>query len=207
MNDTIQVTGSGRSAVPRARRVCHWWVGYLLASPVRRLLESPERLLAPLVRPGMTVLEVGPGMGFFTLPLAGMIGPEGRVVCVDVQPRMIEGLRRRARRAGVLGRVETMVCGPDDLGIGRWAGAIDLALAIHVLHELRDATAFLAQVFDALRPGAALLIREPKGHVTQAEFDVTIAAAERAGFLRTPARVPVPPGLEAVLRRPGAADR
>ena len=54
-----------------AERVCPWWLGYLLASPVRRwMAENPESLLAPYVREGMTVLEPGPGMGFFTLPLA-----------------------------------------------------------------------------------------------------------------------------------------
>ena len=51
----------------------------------------------------MTVLEPGPGMGFFTLELARIVGPEGRVVAVDVQPKMVEGLQKRARRAGLSG--------------------------------------------------------------------------------------------------------
>jgi hypothetical protein len=60
--------------------VCPWWVGYLLASPLRRLQYDPAALLAPYVRTGMTVLEPGPGMGFFTLELARRVGPSGRVV-------------------------------------------------------------------------------------------------------------------------------
>ncbi len=74
----------------------------LLASPVRRWMgENPEALLTPYVREGMTVLEPGPGMGFFTLPLARMVGPAGRVVAVDIQARMLDALERRARKAGL----------------------------------------------------------------------------------------------------------
>jgi hypothetical protein len=43
--------------------VCPWWLGYLLASPLRRLQYEPANILAPYVREGMTVLEYGPGMG------------------------------------------------------------------------------------------------------------------------------------------------
>jgi ubiquinone/menaquinone biosynthesis C-methylase UbiE len=76
--------------------VCPWWVGYILASPIRKLAQNPAPMLKPFVRIGMTVLEPGPGMGFFTLELARLVGPEGRVIAVDVQPQMITGLRRRA---------------------------------------------------------------------------------------------------------------
>ena len=55
----------------------------------------------------MTVLEPGPGMGFFTLELARLVGPEGRVIAVEVQPQMIAGLRRRAERATLIDRIET----------------------------------------------------------------------------------------------------
>jgi len=53
-----------------AHRVCPWWLGYLLASPLRRLLQDPAAIVGPYVREGMTVLEPGPGMGFFTLAMA-----------------------------------------------------------------------------------------------------------------------------------------
>ena len=43
--------------------VCPWWVGYILASPVRKLWQNPGRILEPFVQPGMNVLEPGPGMG------------------------------------------------------------------------------------------------------------------------------------------------
>jgi ubiquinone/menaquinone biosynthesis C-methylase UbiE len=58
--------------------VCPWWIGYLLASPLRRLVQKPEVILRPFLSNGMRVLEVGPGMGFFTLPMARMVGSAGR---------------------------------------------------------------------------------------------------------------------------------
>jgi 2-polyprenyl-3-methyl-5-hydroxy-6-metoxy-1,4-benzoquinol methylase len=189
MRDRTATQGD-KTRTGHAHRVCPWYLGYVLASPVRRLVENPEHLLQPLVRPGMTVLEPGCGMGFFSLPLARLVGPEGRVICADLQRKMIDGLRRRAKRAGLLERVEAVVCGPDDLGIGEWTGRVDLALAIHVVHEVPDVAGFLRQIHAALRPRGLFLIMEPKGHVTSAQFETTIAAAEAAGFTR--GRVPPP---------------
>jgi ubiquinone/menaquinone biosynthesis C-methylase UbiE len=181
-------------------RICPWYLGYLLASPVRRLLENPERMLRPYVRPGMTVLEPGSGMGFFSLPLARLVGPDGRVVCVDLQQRMIDGLRRRARKAGVLDRIETAVCNADDLGIGAWACRIDLALVIHVIHEVPDEGRFLRQIHAALRPGGTLVVIEPKGHVTPARFEETLALADAAGFSRD-LQAAATKALQATLRK------
>ncbi len=185
-------TPTDDAGTARGHRVCPWYLGYLMTSPLRRLVENPERLLAPLVRPGMTVLEPGCAMGFFSLPLARLVGPSGRVLCVDLQQKMIDGLRRRARKAGVLDRIDTIVCAPGDLGVAARAGTVDLAVAIHMVHEVPDAAALLRQIHAALRPGGALLIVEPKGHVSVPQFEATIAAAEAAGFVRRPAPVAKP---------------
>ncbi|MBP1636751.1 MAG: Methyltransferase type 11, partial [Acidobacteria bacterium] len=111
-------------------------LGYVLASPIRRLIEPPERLLASVVKPGMTVVEPGCGMGYFSLPLARLVGLPGKVVCVDLQERMIGGLLRRARRAGLADRIVARVCSADDLGLAAFSGSADLALAIHMVHEV-----------------------------------------------------------------------
>ena len=52
----------------------------------------------------MAVLEPGPGMGYFTAPLERLVGGEGRIIDVDIQPQMIAGLRRRHSRAALLGK-------------------------------------------------------------------------------------------------------
>jgi len=166
-----------------ADHICPWWIGYLLACPLRRWYQKPERILAPYVRPGMTALDVGPGMGFFSLPLARMVGPDGRVVCVDLQPQMIDSLRRRARRAGLLDRMDLRVCGKDSLGLDDLSGKIDLALGFAVAHEMPDVASFMQQIHAALAPDGRFLLAEPSGHVKPDEFEQTIAAAEQAGFV------------------------
>src|SRR5260370_24763230 len=97
--------------------VCPWWIGYFLVSAVRRLLAAAARMLALYVRDGMTVLEPGPGMGFFTLELARRVGRSGRVVAVDIQPRMIAGLKRRAGRAGLLDRIEARLADRNSMAL------------------------------------------------------------------------------------------
>jgi len=57
-----------------AEKVCPVWVGYLLASPIRKLFQNPPKILSPYVENGMKVLDIGCVMGFFSLPLARMVG-------------------------------------------------------------------------------------------------------------------------------------
>jgi ubiquinone/menaquinone biosynthesis C-methylase UbiE len=165
--------------------VCPWWIGFLLANPLRKLVQDPARILAPHVREGMIVLEPGPGMGFFTLELARRVGAGGRVVAVDLQPEMLAGLRRRAARAGLSDRIETRNATEESLGIDDLAGKVDLVLAFAMVHELQDAERFFQEARRALAPGGKVLLAEPSGHVRAPEFEATLAAAERAGFTRT----------------------
>ena len=165
--------------------VCPWWLGYLLVNPLRRLIEPPERLLGPFVRPGMTVVEPGCGMGYFSLPLARLVGPGGKVVCVDLQEKMIAGLLRRARPARLADRIVAFVPSEHDLGLARFAAAAELAVALHMVHEVPNQRRFLEQMREVLRPGGLLLLVEPRGHVTVEAFEQTLAAAEQLGFRRT----------------------
>jgi ubiquinone/menaquinone biosynthesis C-methylase UbiE len=173
-----------------AEHVCPVWIGYLLASPIRRLFQNPERILGPHVRAGMTALDVGPALGFFSVPLARMVGPGGRVVCADVQAAMLERLKERAAKAGVADRIDARLVTDGTFGLADLDGAVDFALAFAVIHEMDDARAFFAAAARALRPGARLLVAEPTGHVGAEAFARTEAAALDAGFARlAPPRV------------------
>jgi SAM-dependent methyltransferase len=130
----------------------------------------------------MTVLEPGPGMGFFTLELARLVGPAGRVVAVDIQPRMLSSLKRRAARAGLQDRVEARSAAPDTLGIADLAGAVDFTLAFALVHELPAVERFFAEVAMAAKRGAGLLFAEPSGHVKPPDFDAELKAAIHAGW-------------------------
>jgi len=166
----------------KAPHICPWWLGYWLASPLRRIFYKPSKVLAPHVRPGMTVLEPGPGMGFFTLELARLAGASGRVIAVDIQPRMLAGLTRRARKDGVLDRIDARLAAPDSMGLADLAGAVDFTLAFAVVHEMPAAAPFFREVAGASKPGARLLFAEPTGHVTVAHFEAELQAARGAGF-------------------------
>jgi ubiquinone/menaquinone biosynthesis C-methylase UbiE len=163
-------------------RVCPWWLGYFLASPLRRLVEDPDKLLGGLITPGMTVLDVGCAMGFFTLPATRMAGSSGRVIAVDIQPKMISALKRRAKRRGLLDRIETRVGTEQGLGLSDLEGKIDLVLAIHMVHEVPDRDRLMRELSRVVKNTGKMLVVEPKGHVKAAAFAETVAAAERAGF-------------------------
>ena len=185
--------------------VCPWWIGYLLASPLRRLVSDPKRLLSPHLRVGMRTLDVGPGMGFYSFPMARLVGDEGRVICVDLQERMLRTLARRARRKGLSERIETRECpSPDDLGLAGLDGSVDFALACAVIHEVPDQHAAFTQLLGALRPNGRLLFMEPKGHVGHDRYAASIAAAEGVGF-RLVERLEVWRSHAALLERPPSA--
>jgi ubiquinone/menaquinone biosynthesis C-methylase UbiE len=163
-------------------RVCPWWLGYWLISPLRKFWQNPHEMLAPYVHNGMMVLEPGPGMGYFTLELARLVGPAGRVVAVDVQPRMLGRLKRRAAKAGLLDRVDARVAPAESMGITELNSSVDFTLAFAVVHEFPDAGRFFAEVAAASKPGARILVAEPSGHVKVAAFDTQLQAAATAGL-------------------------
>jgi SAM-dependent methyltransferase len=162
--------------------VCPWWVGYLLASPIRRLWQDPARILAPHVREGATVFEPGPGMGFFTLELARLVGASGRVIAVDVEAKMIERLKRRAAKAGLLDRIEARVVPADSMLLEDLDGTVDFVFAFAVVHELPDAARFFVEAARAMKTGATLLLAEPAGHVSETEFANELASAAESGL-------------------------
>jgi cyclopropane fatty-acyl-phospholipid synthase-like methyltransferase len=164
-----------------SEHVCPWWIGYFLVSPIRRWMQNPDEIIAPYVTPGMTVLEPGPGMGFFTLPLARRVG-SGRVIAVDIQPKMLSALRRRATKAGLIQRIDTRLAKSDSLAIDDLRGSVDFVLAVAVVHEMPSADAFFCQTAAALAPGGRLLFAEPAGHVSEEKFAQELEAAALAGL-------------------------
>ncbi len=163
-------------------RVCPPFIGYFLLNPLRKIVENPDRIFGPFVCEGMTVLEPGCAMGFFTLPLARMVGPSGRVIALDIQDKMLSVLGRRAQKAGLIDRIELRRIGPDGYGLDDISGQVDFAAAIHVVHEIPDKDTFFNEIWKALRPGGRLLVMEPRGHVSREQFEETQAIAEKIGF-------------------------
>ncbi len=139
-------------------------------------------MLFPYVSQGMHALDVGCGMGFFSLPLARFVGKTGKVVCVDVQDRMIKGLMRRARKAGLSEIIDARTCQPDSLGLDDITGTVDFVLAFAVIHEVPDKDRLLVEIRNTMKTTGRLLIAEPIAHVTKKDFGLTISIAQRTGF-------------------------
>jgi SAM-dependent methyltransferase len=95
---------------------------------------------------------------------------------------MTDRLKRRAFKAGLLNRIDVRIASADSLGLQDLRGAIDFTLAFAVVHEFPDPGHFFAEVAAASKPGAALLLAEPKGHVKLANFDAELEVASAAGF-------------------------
>jgi len=95
---------------------------------------------------------------------------------------MLSSLRNRAQKKGLDDIIETRECSKDDLGVDDLSGQADVALAIHVVHEVPYPRRFLTTCRTVLKPGGRLLLIEPKGHVTNEEFQETKDLAFDVGF-------------------------
>ena len=158
---------------------CPPWLSFILDNPLRKRGQPPERVLGPFVQEGATVGDVGCGPGYFTVPMAEMVGPKGRVIAVDLQQSMLNRTRKAAERKGVADRIDFRLCSKTDL---RLEPELDFLLAFAVIHEMPDQKRALDQMTAALRPGGRLLIAEPKLHVSNKRFHETVSLAESAGL-------------------------
>ncbi len=162
-----------------AKHVCPWWLAYTFDNPLRKLLHKPEQLLSSYVKEGMTVVDFGCGMGHFSIGMARMVGADGRVFSVDIQQQMHDILKKRAQRAGVADRINTILTDGTSPGVEE---AVDFALAFWVVHETPDEREFFTHIRSVLKENGRLLVAEPKIHVDQAEFDTIVSRALEAGF-------------------------
>jgi ubiquinone/menaquinone biosynthesis C-methylase UbiE len=145
---------SGRRIAP----VMGWQGADWLERSEREQEESPDvavRLLQ--IPPGASVADIGAGSGYITLLLSAAVGPTGRVFANDLQPQMIEILRRRLASQNVTN--VTLVQGSiDDPNLP--PASVDLALMVDVYHELSRPQAMLQKLRTALKPGGRLALLE-----------------------------------------------
>ena len=112
------------------------------------------------VKPGQTVCDMGCGNGFYTLQLAQLVGPRGRVYAVDIQPEMLQMLARNAAEAR-LANIRPVLGTPIDPRLP--AGAIDMMLCVDVYHEFSHPEAMLGKIKESLAPDGLLVLVEFRG--------------------------------------------
>ncbi|MEO8499354.1 MAG: methyltransferase domain-containing protein [Vicinamibacteria bacterium] len=156
---------------------------YKLDDPERRrwlpVVDVLDRLA---VRPGMMIADVGSGTGYFALPLAGAVGPFGRVFAVDAQPEMLALLRGRVEDLPI-----SLVHGTADRTTLPDA-SVDLVLLANVWHEIDEPTAVLAETARILRPGGRIAILDWRKDVEQPPgppLAHRVSATDTAALLRS----------------------
>jgi len=182
-----------------------WWRNNPSACPYgqRFWVEAPHPLitrsrlreaLAP--RPGERLLEVGPGTGYYALPVAEWLGPDGRLEVFDLQREMLDHTLRRAGEAGLTTLVPTQgdarsLPYPDD--------AVDGAYLVTVLGEIPDQETALHELARVVRPGGRVVVGELIGDPHWVSPGALERRAAEAG-LRLERRIGSPLGYFAVLR-------
>jgi 2-polyprenyl-3-methyl-5-hydroxy-6-metoxy-1,4-benzoquinol methylase len=161
----------------RHQHVCPWWCCYTFDNFLRKLFHDPEKILRPYVVEGNMVLDIGPGMGYFSIPLARMVGEEGKVIAADVQSKMLKILQKRARKAGVEHNIVPHLSKGDSLELNM---QFDFILAFWMVHEVPDQLVFLKEIKSLLKPSGKFLLSEPILHVNRTMFEETI---EKAGSI------------------------
>ena len=177
--------------------LCPWWFAYTFDNPVRRLLHKPERVVGPYVQEGMTALDIGCGMGHFSIGMAKLVGDGGVVISVDLQQKMLDKVRKRAERSGVANRISLRLCKPDDIGV---AEKVDFALTFWMAHEVPDQKRMFEQIRSILKDGGKWMLAEPRLHTSAARFEREVGVAQAVGF-RVVGRPAVTMSFAAVLEK------
>jgi ubiquinone/menaquinone biosynthesis C-methylase UbiE len=134
------------------------WMANLIDNPFRRKIQPPgETAIRHGIKSGMRVLEVGPGNGTYTLAAAQQAGPEGELVTIDIEPRMIERVRSKIESEGVSNidaRVANVYALPFE------DSSFDLVYMIAVINEIPDIPKALSEFHRVLKPSGTLVFSE-----------------------------------------------
>ncbi|MGO9136742.1 MAG: class I SAM-dependent methyltransferase [Syntrophales bacterium] len=163
----------------RGKHVCPSWLCFTFDNPLRKIFQDPHKIFSPYIRPGYTVVDIGPGKGYFTIPMCKLVGSEGRVIAVDIQERMLRALQRRASEAGLAANLTTNLSRPNDFCLDVKA---DFVLAFWMVHEVPELIRFFANAKEIMKPKGLFLIAEPLFHVTKRRFNYTLSTAQEMGF-------------------------
>ncbi|HSJ53834.1 MAG TPA: class I SAM-dependent methyltransferase [Anaerolineae bacterium] len=152
----------------------------LIDNPLRRRIQPPEEMaIRHGLEPGTWVLEVGPGNGTYTLAAARRVGPAGRVVAVDIEPRMVERVLQKAEAEGVQ-NVDARVADVTDLPFDD--EAFDAAYMITVVGEIPDPVGALRELRRVLAPAGTLACSEVLLDPDYPLASTLLRWAEQAGF-------------------------
>jgi SAM-dependent methyltransferase len=113
---------------------------------------EPSQLVRLLgIKSGMTVADIGAGSGYYVARLSPIVGSKGRIIAEDIMPKYLHSLRKRVRNLG-LQNVVIRVGEPHDPKLP--TGSVDIAILVHMYHEIQQPYALLYNLVPALKPEA-----------------------------------------------------
>ncbi|WP_035274535.1 class I SAM-dependent methyltransferase [Desulfogranum japonicum] len=161
--------------------ICSHRYAFTLDNIFRRMLQPPGKMVGQYITQGDTIIDLGCGPGFFTLPMAEMTGEHGKVIAVDLQAEMLSIVDKKLTNTALRKRVFLHQCQPHSLDLSPDIQA-DFILAYYMVHETPDQQIFFRQVQQALRKGGKMLVVEPHFHVNYTAFGKSIDTALENGF-------------------------
>jgi ubiquinone/menaquinone biosynthesis C-methylase UbiE len=120
-----------------------------------RLGEAEQVMTLAGVRPGMSVADVGAGEGYYTVRLARIVGPEGRVLAEDIVPETRDRLSDRIQREN-LDNVAVKLGAPDNPMLPR--ASFDRVFLVHMYHEVVSPYAFLWHLREGIKPDGLVIV-------------------------------------------------
>ena len=179
----------------------------LFDDPSRAAWQKPDEVVTLLaLSPGMTVVDIGAGTGYFLARLSAAVGEKGRVIGTDIEPDMVRYMKERAAREK-LGNVTAVLAPADDVGVA--AASADRVLVVDVWHHVHQREQYAARLARALRPGGAVAIVDftlesrrgpPRDHRLAPE--TVMAELRAAGFTAELASETLPDQYVVIGRRP-----
>ncbi len=161
-------------------RVCPVEYSGSLDNKWRKWFQNPQKILTPYLKPGMKVLDVGCGPGFFTIEIAKMIGDTGKVFAVDLQEGMLNQIRNKIAGTELQLRVQLVKSEIDGFNIPE---KVDFILAFYMVHEVPDKDNLFKLLKSVLNEKGKFLFIEPTlFHVSKKEFESSLQKAVNAGF-------------------------
>lgn len=166
----------------RPTSFCSHWLDHFFCCNLRGIFHNPKRILANFIKPGMTVLDIGFGSGYFSLGMARMVGSDGLIVCVETENEKVEALKLRAADSDLAERIDSRICSDSNLAVDDLIDQIDFSLAFFVVHHAADVPALMAGTRKALKSGGKFLIVEPSHHASVDYCEFVESAAQQVGL-------------------------